>query len=95
MRERLPWGRGILSGVASGDRGLSTRRQFLLLPFQLWPFTEHWESAGQTHSAELEEQMLELLRTVIILQERDLRLGWAHEAPGGAREETLCLPSWS
>lgn len=35
---------------------------------------------------------MKLLRTVIILQERDLKLGWALWGPGGAREETLCLP---
>lgn len=79
VRERLPRGRGILSGVASGDRGLSTRRQFLLLvPALAFHRALGWQ--GRPTRPSWREQMLELLRTVIILQERDLKLGWAHGA---------------
>lgn len=42
VRERLPWGWGILSGVAGGGQGHSTRRHSSCCLFQLWPFTEHW-----------------------------------------------------
>lgn len=63
----LPAGPGILSGVASGGRGLSTRRQFLLLvPALAFHRALGWQ--GRPTRPSWREQMLELLRAVIILQ---------------------------
>lgn len=81
VRERLPRGRGILSGVASGDRGLSARRQFLLLVPALAFHRALGRQGRPTRPSWREQMLLELLRTVIALQERDLKLvGWAHGA---------------
>ena len=89
VREQLPRGRGILSGVASGDRGLSTHRQFPLLVPALAFHRALGRRGRPARPSRREQMLLELLRTVVVLQEWDLKLlgSWG---PEGAREETLC-----